>query len=531
MFIQILNQKEYDIRPVKSIDRTAIHDIAARVLQDIFVRLPRFSSYQHAHRCDKNTIRLLTKLFQHLMHTRLITKQNFTLLFTLLLLVILVPLVSGCTPSKWLHLELPPFYKTKVFWVMVSILNLIFIIIIFYLLARNKALQKQLKERTGALNKELEERGKTETELKKAKEQAESAYQAKTEFLANISHEIRTPLNAITGFSEMLSSLVSDPKQKSYLEAIKTAGNSLLILINDILDLSRIEANVVTIQPIPVSIKRLFNEITQVFRLKIKKKSILLLFEIDDQLPDSLLLDESRLRQILINLVGNSIKFTEQGFVKLSATIEKKKDHAYQTKIDLIMAVEDSGIGIPEEKQKSIFESFVQLHTDTNKSNVGTGLGLAICRRLVEMMDGQITVTSKVGTGTCFRIHLSNVERGAAAKSFAEKNSPSIIETPDHKNRHTQSVRNLSGLALDLTKTIRPLLLQLKRGMMMSQVRMLGQELVELGKKHQIQTFTNQGEDLIQHAHSFDIANIKRLEKLISKQMDEIFTAVESTDE
>ncbi len=465
------------------------------------------------------------------MRARFFMKRNFTLLITLLLLVILVSLIPGCTLSKWLHLELPPFYKTKAFWLTVTIPNLIFIIIIFVILARNKALKEKIKERTRALKEELEEREKTETELKKAKEQAESAYRAKTEFLANISHEIRTPLNAVTGFSEMLSSLVSDPKQKSYLEAIKTAGNSLLILINDILDLSRIEANVVTIQPVPVSIRQLFKETRQVFRLKIKKKSILLLVEIDDQLPDSLLLDESRLRQILINLVGNSIKFTEQGFVKLSATIEKKNAHADQTKIDLIMAVEDSGIGIPEEKRKSIFESFVQLHTDTNKSNVGTGLGLAICRRLVEMMDGQITVTSEVGTGTCFRIHLSNVERGTTAKTLTEKISPVEVDTSAYKSLHIQSVRNLPGLAHDLTNTALPLLLQLKKGMMMSQVRMLGRELAELGKKHQIQTFTHQGEDLIQHAHNFDIANINRLEKMISKQMDEIFTTVESTYE
>ncbi|MCP4110967.1 MAG: transporter substrate-binding domain-containing protein [Desulfobacteraceae bacterium] len=253
---------------------------------------------------------------------------------------------------------------------------------------------------------DITERKLSEEALKKAKEEAESANRAKSEFLANMSHELRTPLNAVTGFSELLSSLVSDNKQKSYLEAIKTAGKSLLVLINDILDLSKIEAGKMEIIPEPVNLQIIFSEIEQIFKIKTEANNLEFIIDIDEDMPCTLILDETRLRQILLNLVGNAVNFTEKGYIRVSA----KNKYKTETRIDLTISVEDTGIGIPEQEQESIFDSFKQQYGQSSRTYGGTGLGLSISRRLTEMMNGRITVRSKVGTGSTFEITLRDVD-------------------------------------------------------------------------------------------------------------------------
>jgi signal transduction histidine kinase len=172
-----------------------------------------------------------------------------------------------------------------------------------------------------------------------------------------MSHEIRTPMNAVIGFSDILASKVTDKQHKNYLNAIQTAGKSLLTLINDILDLSKIEAGRLEIQYEPVNPQIIFTELQQIFSLKIAEKNLELIMDIDNTLPPVLFLDETRLRQILLNLMGNAIKFTDRGYIKLCAS---KKADANQKRIDLMLAVEDSGIGIPSDQQALIFESFKQ---------------------------------------------------------------------------------------------------------------------------------------------------------------------------
>ena len=236
----------------------------------------------------------------------------------------------------------------------------------------------------------------------------------KTEYLANMSHEIRTPMNAILGFAEILIDKASDEKQLEYLSAIRTSGKSLLGLINDILDLTKVEMGRLELEYEAVDIHAIFLEMKQIFSRKIAEKEMDFIVEIDKDLPDILLLDEVRIRQVLFNLVGNAVKFTDKGYVKLSVNNSyPDKDHS---KLDLVFSVEDTGIGIPEDQLDKIFIAFEQQTGQKYAKYGGTGLGLAIAKRLVEMMNGEITVSSEVGKGTVFSVILRNINVASVSK-------------------------------------------------------------------------------------------------------------------
>jgi len=263
-------------------------------------------------------------------------------------------------------------------------------------------------------------RRRNEEAVQQARLRAEAADRAKTVMLANMSHEIRTPMSGIIGFADLLAATPLSSGQQDYVENIRSSAYALLALINDILDLSKIEAGRLELESAPVDLKRLVEDAVGLLAVRAAEKHLRLVFTIDPSAPAAILSDSARLRQVLVNLLGNAAKFTDRGGVSLSVAATMEKDGSHR--IDF--AVSDTGPGIPAEHRERIFESFRQVDASISRKFGGTGLGLAICRSIVQQMGGAIEVESRVGSGSTFRFWIP--ARAVARSEVAAVRKPGI---------------------------------------------------------------------------------------------------------
>ncbi|GAB5556232.1 MAG: hypothetical protein SchgKO_04450 [Schleiferiaceae bacterium] len=248
--------------------------------------------------------------------------------------------------------------------------------------------------------RDITQQKQEQKDLEKAKEMAEASAKAKQQFLANMSHEIRTPLNGVMGLTNLLNSTELNEKQKNYLEAISKSSNTLMVVINDILDFSKIEAGKLNIASHHFELRETLNSVVQILQERIDQKEIDFSLDVESKIPNKLTGDPSRLSQILFNIIGNSIKFTKRGRIDVNVSILEKLDEKTEEKVNLQFSISDTGIGIPKDKQATIFEAFTQADGEDNRNYEGTGLGLSIVKKLIELQSGEVSLRSTEGKGT-----------------------------------------------------------------------------------------------------------------------------------
>jgi len=341
---------------------------------------------------------------------------------------------------RWVALEYDQIINYTLLWKAVAG----FLLLLGGSLYWNRRLQGEI----GRRKQTEEELLTTHVALRQAKEQAEFATKVKSEFLANMSHEIRTPMNSVIGFTEILEGLIRDPVQRDYLNSIKVGGNALLRLINDILDLSKIEAGQLQLKPESVNLATLLAELEIIFREALRQKGLAYSCVIADQVPHSILIDGLRLRQILLNLVGNAIKFTEKGAVEVLVNAEYNQEDATDT---LVLKITDTGIGIGAENLNHIFDAFAQ-EQGLDRKYGGTGLGLSICSKLAHLMHGTISVESTPGQGATFTVTLPGIR---STETVPEDTEQTVV--PETLAFHPSTLLVVDDIA-DNRKLIRSML-------------------------------------------------------------------------
>ncbi|MEC7815092.1 MAG: transporter substrate-binding domain-containing protein [Pseudomonadota bacterium] len=405
--------------------------------------------------------------------------------------------------NRWIHLDI----EQEADYTVVRRIILIAIVVVLIFLYWNRKLSLEVDERIrseNALRRSEDELRAAKLEAERLAREAETASRAKSEFLANMSHEIRTPMNAVIGYSDLLYNSVTDPQQRNYLNAIRAGSRSLLMLINDILDLSRIEAGKMRLDVGPVSVRRLLSDVRHIFDLRATEQGITLEVSVGPKMPAAMMLDETRLRQVLFNLVGNAIKFTHQGGVTVRA-VAKALDSAGSGEADtryykLTVTVADTGIGIAPDQQERIFDAFEQQEGQSSRRYGGTGLGLAISRKLVEMMGGELSLKSKPDEGSTFTVTLPRVE--ATGEQAEDDGTP---EEAERLLAQTMSMQERGWLRERLAEDFGSEWQEVRESGDPEQMKDFARRVVEWGQRYRSPSVTRYGEKLLADVDAFNL--------------------------
>lgn len=404
---------------------------------------------------------------------------------------------------------------------------------IFIDISKQKQLEEEQKnleiERSKAETKreQIEKLEKTNKKLSIAKSEAEAATKVKDEFLANLSHEIRTPLNAVLGIGDSLYRDLTTKKQQKKLTTILKSSNHLLQVVNDILDFSKIEAGKLKLEYSPVSLNAIITETVKLFTENARRKGIEINMSIATDIPPELYLDELRIKQILSNLIGNAVKFTQIGYVAISASFNQTNDNSGQLEIN----IEDTGIGIPKTDQLNIFDAFKQQNGQSNRKFEGTGLGLAIVKKLTEQMGGTVNLESSTNNGAKFSLSFPYVEL-----FISDINTSTLKNLPVQENIEIDndsqiplvnklSLENISALPklIETMSLIKISDLTQNQGFLdLSSTEELSNNLIEIAIKFNFKLLKQLGEELLEHTKSVDIESIIETKEEIAKLFEEL---------
>lgn len=432
----------------------------------------------------------------------------------------LKPAETEAIYNRWIHLDI----EQETDYTVVRRVILIALVVVLIFLYWNRKLSREVDERIrseNALRRSEDDLRAAKLEAERLARQAETANLTKSEFLANMSHEIRTPMNAVIGYSDLLSNTVTDPQQRNYLDAIRAGSRSLLMLINDILDLSRIEAGKMRLDYSPVSVRRLLDDVRHIFDLRAREQGITLEVSVCPEMPVAMILDETRFRQVLFNLVGNAIKFTHEGGVAVRATVSPVDESTGETpeypSYRLMVTVSDSGIGISPGQLKRIFEAFEQQEGQNTRRYGGTGLGLAISRKLARMMGGELEVESEPGKGSVFTLTLPEVlATGEQAEDEGEtKESERLLA-------QTLSIQERGWLREQLTQDFGDEWESVRESGDPKEMRDFALRVLEWGQHYRSRSVTRYGEQLKADVEAFNLdavnASLEAFPRLLGRE-------------